>query len=316
MQHLKLLKERNKGMKVGNFSSLQVLSYLEPRMNLSNSERNKRQNLYKGFDGEQAVYNRLIQQLPPSYHILTDLLLSHNTSEFQIDLLLIGENTIFPLEVKNYEGDFIIQNDNWYAVPSQNEIRNPLHQLKRMEILLRKLLKKGNFNFSIKPYILFIHPEFQLYQALPDFPFVFPTQINRFIRSFTSSPFQSNSHHNRLVTFFENQRLSRSAHERLPKYAYEKLKKGVVCQECSHFLEVLNKKYLVCHNCQSTEPLEIAIKRNIVEFITLFPNEKITTNVIHDWCNGIHSKRVIRRLLKLFLQPVGVNNHRYYVVKQ
>lgn len=49
-----------------NFSSLQVLSYLEPRMNLSNFERNKRQNLYKGFDGEQAVYNRLSQQLPTS----------------------------------------------------------------------------------------------------------------------------------------------------------------------------------------------------------------------------------------------------------
>lgn len=168
----------------------------------------------------------------------------------------------------------MIQNNNWYGVPSQNEIQNPLHQLKRMKILLRKVLKKGNFDFSIKPYVLFVHPEFNLYQAPLDLPLVFPTQLNGFIRTFTSSPFHPISCHNRLVTFLENEHLSQSAHERLPEYAYETLKKGIVCQECSHFMNVLNKKHVGCPNCQTTEPLEKAIKRNIVEFIALFPNEK------------------------------------------
>lgn len=293
---------------------LEILSYIRPRMNLALTEKYKQSNLLKGMEGEHQLYTLLTDQLPSCYGIFTDLLLEGDGTEFQIDILLVGENTIYPLEVKNYEGNFVIQNDNWYAVSSQNEIRNPFHQVKRMEILLRNMLKLGSFNFTIEPYIIFVNPEFYLYQAPLDLPLVFPTQINRFTKKFKTS-FKINQRQKNFINFLDSNRLAQSTHERLPHYTYEGLRKGIVCGECSGFLEIFNQRYLICGTCKGKEPLESAVKRTIIEFITLFPNKKITTNIIQNWCGVIESKKTIRRILKTYLQPVGRNRHTYYVIR-
>src|SRR5699024_11968702 len=67
------------------------------------------------------------------------------------------------------------------STAGRREIRNPLHQVSRMEILLRNVLNQGKFNFSIESKVVFTHSEFFLYQAPLDAPLIFPTQINRFI---------------------------------------------------------------------------------------------------------------------------------------
>src|SRR5690625_1679348 len=173
---------------------LHILHLLYSRMNLSASERRQYENLHKGYKGEQKLHDLLHKQLSPDYLVVNDLLLKSNNTEFQIDTLLIGQNKIYPLEVKNYEGDFYIQKDNWYSVSSGNEIRNPLHQLKRSELLLQKFLQHIEVDFSIEPYLIFINPEFYLYQATLDLPIIFPTQVNRFIQQLNTISFNQTGH--------------------------------------------------------------------------------------------------------------------------
>lgn len=308
--------ERNM-IKMNNESKeLDILFYLQRRMDLSGTQRQKQSNLLKGLEGEQQLYDLLIKQLPSSFEILTDLLLTNNGLEFQIDILLIGDDTIYVLEVKNYAGNFIIQKDNWYVASTRNEIRNPLHQLKRMEILLRNMLQQGKLHFSIESYVVFVHPEFYLYQAPIDLALIFPTQVNRFIKKLQSPTFSVTQRHKNVTDYLKNQRLHRSTYERLPQYTYKNLRKGIVCQECVRFLEVFNQRFVICPSCKTKELIESAVERNVMEFMILFPSEKVTTNTIHDWCDIIKSKKTIRRLLKLFLEPVGVKNHRYYVMKE
>src|SRR5699024_1610383 len=176
------------------YSEFDVLKLLHQRMPLSASGKTKYMNLYKGLEGEQRFSRLLKNRLPSRYVVLTDVLLEQNESEFQLDILVIADDTIYPLEVKNYDGDFVIRNDRWYATAGRREIRNPLHQVSRMEILLRNVLNQGKFNFSIESKVVFTHSEFFLYQAPLDAPLIFPTQINRFIEELVSKPFHGNSH--------------------------------------------------------------------------------------------------------------------------
>jgi Nuclease-related domain len=113
---------------------LKLLRFLNSRMNLAAKEKQYFFNLEKGYEGERKLA-ALLEHLSIDLIILNDLLLEHNNSIFQIDTLLISQNTIYLFEVKNYEGDFYIDAEIWYK-KSGNEIKNPLLQLKRSESLL------------------------------------------------------------------------------------------------------------------------------------------------------------------------------------
>lgn len=107
-------------------------------------------NLEKGYQGELMFYELLEVELTSKCIRLYDLLLECNQTEFQIDNLLIYQNTIIMNEVKNFDGDFFIKDNKWYAVSTRNEIRNPIQQLQRSEYLLRQLLQQISTSFQTR----------------------------------------------------------------------------------------------------------------------------------------------------------------------
>jgi hypothetical protein len=52
--------------------------------------------------------------------------------------------------------------------------------------------------------------------------------------------------------------------------------------------------------------------RNVEEIKFLFPNIKITTNLIHEWCVIVELKRTIQRILEKNFKKVGVRQWTYY----
>ncbi|GLB59644.1 nuclease-related domain-containing protein [Cytobacillus sp. NCCP-133] len=138
---------------------LKIFRYLYRRLKLSEKDVNRFWNLEKGFSGE-LQFDRMLQEGPSDWIILNGLLLESNNTMFQIDTLLIAGGTIYVFEVKNYEGDYYIENERWYSLLSKSEIKNPLLQLQRSETLLRGLLKELGFNLIIKSHLVFINPCF------------------------------------------------------------------------------------------------------------------------------------------------------------
>jgi hypothetical protein len=117
-------------------------------------------------------------------------------TKFQIDTAIIFQETINLFEVKNYEGDYFYNTDKFYTI-SEKEIQDPLDQLKRCEFLLRQLLQ--NLGFNIKGWIIFINPEFTLYQSPQNTPIIFPTQLNRFMKKLNSKSSKLNKEHKKLA---------------------------------------------------------------------------------------------------------------------
>ncbi|KHF40122.1 nuclease-related domain-containing protein [Halalkalibacter okhensis] len=295
------------------YESLELIIFrsLRQRMSLTAKEESYYVNLEKGYQGEKE-FDKQFVPLPFSKLVLNDLLLECNHTIFQIDSLFMTSNTIYLFEIKNYEGDFLIEADRWYS-NKKVEIKNPLLQLQRNESLLRRLLQDLRCSYSIEPYLIFINPEFQLYQSPLNSSIVFPAQINRFMAKLNKNTSTIKEPHKQLSKQLQSMHLDDHPYTRLPSYAYENLKKGIPCPHCQTFYKTYNKVRLLCHVCHNHESIETAVLRSAEEFKKLFPEKKITTNAITDWCDIIKSKKTISRILSKNFKHIGHGKTSYYI---
>ncbi|SDI46737.1 nuclease-related domain-containing protein [Natribacillus halophilus] len=278
---------------------LQMLRYLNVRMRLPPKDKQHYHNLEKGYEGEVIFDSRLVD-LTSECLILPDLLLEQNRNIFQIDTSIIFQENIHLFEIKNFEGDFDIQADEWSTI-SGEIIKNPLHQLKRNESLLKQLLYKNlKIPFPVQPHLVFVNPHFTLYNASPEMPIIFPSQIDRFIKKLNGHFSKVTQKNHQLGKQLATRHRTDSPFTRMPPYNYAQLQKGIVCAHCASWMIAGDRK-MRCNRCGRIEDNETAIMRHVAEFKTLFPEHKITTNTIRDWCgNTVSAKKVQRVLAKNF----------------
>ncbi|MBY0121952.1 nuclease-related domain-containing protein [Bacillus sp. S/N-304-OC-R1] len=293
-------------------NELVIMRSLNNRMELSEKDKRHYSNLEKGYQGE-LIFDQLTEKIQSDIYIINDLCLEYNRSIFQIDTLIISQKTIFPIEIKNYEGDYHYSSDEFRTLLSNHEITNPLDQLKRSKTLLASLLKNNGIYLPIEGYVTFVNPEFTLYQAPVIASIILPTQLNRFIKKLNDTPSKLNPQHRELADLLMEIHLSKSPFTRLPSYDYSQLQKGITCIACLSFETICNEKKIVCNSCGYAEDIDFGVLRNVEELKCLFPNNKITTNYVHDWCKIVKSQKTIRRILLQNLESIGAKKHRYFV---
>lgn len=291
-------------------ADLFILKSLATRKSLSPKEEPLYFALNKGFEGE-ILFDSLTEKLQCECLILNDLLLKQNSTFFQIDSLIITSDTIFVFEVKNYEGDYYYEADKLYKIP-KTEITNPLNQLNRSESLLRQFIQTLGFNLPIKANVVFINPEFTLYQTPLNKPFVLPTQIHRYLRKLDQCSSNLKEKHKRLADKIISYHIVDTPFKLSPSYEYEQLQKGITCENCTSLSVFTKGTICVCHECGYEEAIETAMMRSVMEFKLLFPERKVTTNAIQDWCKIITSKKKIRRILGENFKMIGVHQWAYY----
>jgi hypothetical protein len=289
---------------------LKILTALNNRMDLPEKEKQQYWSQLKGFEGE-LQFDRLIATLEPENLILSDLLLEVSGSVFQIDSLVIFQDTIYLFEVKNFEGDYYYDGEKLRTIIGK-EVKDPLLQLKRSESLLRQLLNTINYNYTLKAYVIFINPEFSLFQAPKDEPIILPTQMNRFIKKLNNTKSKISARNNKLAEKLLSLHLPESPMKRSYEYEYGMLRKGVFCVECGAALNDYKWPSLTCPKCGSQENIESAILHSIEEYKLLFPNRKITTNDIFEWCGYVLPKRTIKFLLAKNYKAMGYGQWTHY----
>ncbi|MEH7749002.1 nuclease-related domain-containing protein [Neobacillus drentensis] len=292
---------------------LLILRILNRRMGLKAEEQKKYLNLEKGFKGE-TQFDELTENLQSQCIILNELLLEVNESKFQIDTTIIFQDAIYPFEVKNYDGDFIYKPDRLKKI-SGKDYKNPLDQLKRTQFLFSQLLQNLGYNIPIEGSVVFINPEFTLYEAPPNKPFVFPTQLNQLIKKLEKVPAKLTNRHFKLADKLVSLHQIESPYTRLPPYDYNQQKKGITCAKCNSFNVTFSTgaRKVFCDICKCEEGIESAILRNVEEIKLLFPDIKITTNLVYEWCSGVVAKKTIKKYLKKNYQSIGNKKYTYYI---
>lgn len=97
--------------------------------------------------------------------LINNLVVEANGKEAEIDNLIINENGIFIIEVKNYNGTLYgsIEDYSWTkrkVSPGGNvftkEVKNPIKQMRRQTGILSQYLKDNNIWIWIEPYAYFV----------------------------------------------------------------------------------------------------------------------------------------------------------------
>ncbi|WP_010093606.1 nuclease-related domain-containing protein [Ornithinibacillus scapharcae] len=288
-----------------------ILELLDKRYSLASDDKQYCLNLSKGYEGE-VIFDTLTKDLHCDCLIINDLLLESKNTTFQIDTLIITKEKIYVYEIKNYEGDYYFETDKLYKKPNY-EIVNPLNQLSRSTSLIRQLLLTLGYNLPIQSFVIFINSNFTLYQAPMDKPIIFPTQVKSHLSLLNTIQSTVNEKHRKLAENLIQLHKKESAHIQIPSYDYSQLTKGITCFHCNSFIRkhALGPKQYICSNCQHAELIDKAILENIREYKLLFPNEKITTSSISDWCEVV-SERRIRNLLNRYFTKKGEHRWSYY----
>ena len=291
-------------------TKLKILRFLNYRTELSKFEFQNYINLQKGYEGEK-LFDIWLQKLDNDCLILNDLLFKTNNQLSQIDSLIIFNNAIYIFEIKNFTGDFYYKLARFFKKDGF-EITNPLIQLQRSESLLRQLLLKINVSIPVHASVIFINPEFTLYQVPMDKPFIFPTQINRLMKKLANEKSILNEQHYLLADKLLSQHMNESPYQQLPNYDFKLLRKGITCATCHSNSLTFRGYSCICLKCEKQERIEAAVVRTVREFQLLFPNEKITALKMYEWCKINISKKTITRILGKNFTRIGVKRCTFY----
>ncbi|MEA1960457.1 MAG: nuclease-related domain-containing protein [Bacillota bacterium] len=129
---------------------------------------NRRHNILKsGVQGEEKAKN-LTRYLPQEYHVFNNIPLSYQGQKGEIDLLVVGKNGIFAIEIKNLKGTIhgLESAPQWHQTKIskkgnayQQSVINPIKQVKREVYLLSHSLDNSGW---IQGMVWFTHNEVSL----------------------------------------------------------------------------------------------------------------------------------------------------------
>lgn len=292
-------------------AELKMMNLLAPRMNFTEKERQRHFKLKKGYEGE-VKYDEWMQSFEMEHLTLNDLLLEVNDTTFQLDSSVIVQDALLLFEVKNSEGDYYYEDERMKKM-NGTEIKDPLLQLERSTSMLRQLLHSLGFHLKIESYLLFINPEFTLYQAPKNAPILLPSQLNRFMKKLNKQPSTMNTMHKKLAEKLLALHLVDNPYKRMPTFDYNGLKKGIFFVGCGHVLDTRVKRDFVCSHCGSHEKIDVAVLRCVGEIKLLFPKRRITTTLVYDWCDGTVPVKAIRRILIDNLTSSGERHTRHFL---
>lgn len=290
-------------------NELITLEILDKRMNLKSEDKQRYYSLKKGLEGE-VLFDSLTKKLQCECLILNDLLLTQSHTTFQLDSLMISHGKIHLFEVKNNEGDHYYESDSLYN-NSGVKLSNPIHQLARSESLLQQLVYTLGHKYPLKASVVYINPYFTMYQAPRDQPIIYPTQIRTYFNQLNNTPSKITEKHINLADQLISLHQTESRFEQVPSYKYAELKKGITCLNCNSFSLFVGKITVNCLHCGHKEDVSNAVLRSVREFQTLFPNEKLTTNIVYDW-SKVETKQRIKTILLKNFNKKGSNRWSYY----
>lgn len=309
-EHTKImiLKERTKSV------TYRVLESLNYRMRLTAEEKTNYENQVKGFAGE-IQFDSYMAQAKISGLVLNDLILSHRDTSFQIDSLLITNDSVYLYEVKNYAGSYFYKEESLFT-ESGYQILNPLRQIDRSVTYLQNVMLRIGYTLPIHPVIIFINPDFILYSFLPNKLFLFSNQLPKHFNALSNQKKLIKNEHLELANKLKKLHNEKYRLDNFPTYHFDQLKKGIICPICFSTSHIDTRQNYVCSICGHKETITRVIERSIIEFKDLFPDKPIMTNLIYQWCGEVYSKERIRMILKKNYQNHLSGQKTYYSDKQ
>ena len=286
-----------------------IYEALAKRMKLGQADQYYLLNREGGFRGECGL-DVFTDALDSRCLVLNDLQLRHNRISIQIDTLVICPDKLLVYETKNHKGDHL-----WgpltFRKPSGATMENPSLQLNRTMARLGVLLAELKIEMPIEGFVVFINPEFNLLSNRKIEEYLLPGQIPRHFQNFRVKG-EIRPEQQRLADALIRMHNPRHFSEELPEIDYGKLRKELFCLDCGSAVRLDGVKSVYCPVCKKRRRTTKTILHNVEEFRLLFPDAKVTTPRMAEWCGMDNKDRIYRVLCKNYT-AVGKCHGRHYV---
>ncbi|MFC3900321.1 nuclease-related domain-containing protein [Aliicoccus persicus] len=284
---------------------------LSKRVDLSKNQQLKLKRLESGYEGEctyDEVYESIISHLP----VFRDVYLEIEGSHVQCDALIVHDNGYLLHEIKNYNGEFHYNGNQWLL--RGNEVsEDPIIQLERTRKKFIKLKYSNNVQFNIDGKVVFTHIDFSL--ELIDTPstdkIILRNQLKRHLSSLKDLTYNDQSLNR--VELIKNNIVANPFHNE--KANFSDLKKGVYCRNCSSFNIQKSKFHFQCKNCLSKYTIHTIVLQAISDHKSLFNNREFIKKEIYDILNGSISMQTIYNVLKIYCTKQDKGRHTTYRFK-
>ncbi|MCW9132948.1 NERD domain-containing protein [Bacillus paramycoides] len=272
-----------------------------------------------GYKGEQAIDYPLSFISEKEYSVLHDVRLSNHDQYFQIDTIILSTKFLLFLEIKNISGTLLFDAkfNQLIRIGEGNSegFPDPILQIKRQEIQLKKWLSLNGFSSSlpIESLVVISSPR-TIIKSLDDnlhYMIIHSANLPHKIKWFESK-YKKKAIDNvdRLIhqIMMEHSPLQQNI---LGQYKIEKeeLLNGVQCEECLVIPMVKVKKGWLCQSCKAFSKVahEGAVRDYALLISTTCTNSKLK-EFLH-----VSSGMVVNRLLHTMNIPhTGENKGRKY----
>ncbi|GEK92004.1 hypothetical protein AKA01nite_16260 [Alkalibacterium kapii] len=270
------------------------------------------QNQVKGFEGEQ-LFDEIMQFRHLRGLVINDLLIDTQETFYQIDSLLVTSDRIYLYEVKNYTGSYYYKDGGIYS-NSGHALQDPIAQAERKRAYLYNLLLNLNLEREISAYVVFVNPDFYVYNFPEQNNVIFKGQLANHFKSVSETIKSDTSNSKRIAEKLIALHDDSYRSVNLPgNYAFDQLKKGIICSKCGSFQYETTRQTRVCTDCFRKENISAAIHRSIEEFRLLFPTSRLDKNIISLWCENNLSKSRIQAVLRKNYCLKSCGRGTYYV---
>lgn len=293
---------------------LEIFNYLTGRLIFSKVMSQTYYRLKRGAEGEKEFLQMVPDEIAVNFSQWKDLNLLNGGQEVQIDVLWIGQGALYHFEIKNYSGDYILQNEQWQKL-GFGEIENPLYQMQRANIFLKKLFRKHQIDLPIYSKLIFIHPEFHLYQSDYQLPIYLRSQLKSLFFEVMGQTSSLNFDKEKLERIIQAHRIENSKYAVRPKYDYERMQKGLKCKKCRTGLKSKTERKFICSKCHNTKSTKEVLDLHVAELKLLFPEMKLTKGLLYDWCGEQIKMRTIQKYLAKYHITIFNGKSSYYLSK-
>lgn len=291
--------------------TLIMLEALNKRMRLDTNDRLNYLNTISGYEGECQLDGRT-EQLKRCL-VLNDLFLKTNGVSFQIDALVVTRKKLLIYEVKNHEGEYIYKEEHLHKIKTSVNILNPMYRLTRTKLLFEQLLKRNGYaDFQVEAYLVFINPNFTLYECPVQPSILRASDLDRHFEQLPISLEPLTQRHTVLSNRLCELIIPDEIDFNLPKYTYAELKKDIFCLTCGAVVPSPLGKFTTCQHCLKIVPTIVLICEHIRDYQYLFPNAAVTVSAIYDWCGGKVSKKRIRAVFQSQFEVEGTGRGTHY----
>lgn len=282
----------------------QWLETIQHRRKLSKEEKEELIRLEKGFDGESEMDRQVNKFLAEDILILDDITLEYHGSLVQIDKIIIVGNILYLIDMKNYQGNYRLENNNWYY---EGKILpyNILEQLRRAVRVVIGILQDHGVLLEVKGVLAFTNrnscitikdsiSEIVLQHADID---LWLSRLNQqshqscyacktILRQYTVEPYPCDK-----------------------RTHLNELQPGICCPNC-HGFSMTESEYVMTCSCHFVEVKEKSYARTICEYGVLFPDKDLRWKDLLLFFGSKVNTRYLKKILEIYFTPIRISKKR------